>query len=83
MFYAHVLTGDYTEAPDPRKQSYEERQRQLISPPAKDTSKNILYDSVVDDEYRPKMYIVFNNDQSYPDYLITYTHNSRSLRYTT
>ena len=45
----------------------------LKAPPTKDPSKNILYDSVVDNVYDPSTYVVFNNDQSYPDYLITYT----------
>ena len=66
MFYAHVLTGDYTVVPKMNKDG-------LKVPPTKDPSKNILYDSVVDNVYDPRTYVVFNNDQSYPDYLITYT----------
>ena len=65
MFYGRVLTGDYTQVP--KSYNYEVL---LKAPPIKD--KSILYDSVVDSVSDPKQYVVFNNDQSYPDYLITY-----------
>ena len=70
MFYVRVLTGDYTGA---------NGHKGLIAPPPKDPSKStaILYDSVVDDMKAPTMYVVFDNDQSYPDYLITYIPQSR------
>lgn len=65
MFYARVLTGEYT---TPYRQSDKQR---LKAPPHKDNSI-LVYDSVVDSVDNPRQYVVFNNDQSYPDYLITY-----------
>ena len=64
MFYARVLTGEYTLG-----------YSGLKVPPAKDPSKStvILYDSVVDNMNAPNMYVVFNDAQCYPDYLITFT----------
>ena len=63
MFYARVLTGEYTVG-----------YRGLKVPPAKDPSKStvILYDSVVDNQNAPNMYAVFTDAQCYPDYLITF-----------
>ena len=72
MFYARVLTGDYMQGPTMGLNTCSQG---LKAPPPKDPSKStsILYDSVVDNVKIPRMYVVFNNDQSYPDYLITYT----------
>ena len=63
MFYARVLTGEYTKG-----------QQGLKVPPPKDPSRStvILYDSVVDDTKAPNMYVVFTDAQCYPDYLITF-----------
>ena len=65
VFYARVLTGDYTEG---------RGKEELVAPPPKDPSNNmtILYDSVVNNLKSPGQYVVFSNDQSYPDYLIKY-----------
>ena len=74
MFYARVLTGDYTEMPNTySRQMFNMNRDRLKAPPIKDPSKNILYDSVVDSVGSPSRYVVFNNDQSYPGYLITCT----------
>ena len=64
MFYARVLTGEYTQG-----------QSGLKVPPPKDPSRStvILYDSVVDTMNTPNMYVVFTDAQCYPDYLITFT----------
>ena len=66
VFYARILTGDYTEG---------HGLKGLVAPPPKNPRghKTILYDSVVDNLKRPCQYVVFSNDQSYPDYLITET----------
>ena len=63
MFYARVLTGEYTKGSGGLK-----------VPPAKDPTKStvILYDSVVDNMKVPNMYVVFTDAQCYPDYLITF-----------
>ena len=76
VFYARVLTGDYTEG---------HGQQRLVAPPPKVSSSDmaVLYDSVVDDLKSPRRYVVFSNDQSYPDYLIKYASkmiNFRALR---
>ena len=66
MFYVRVLTGDCTEV----SKTY--NNKLLKAPPTKDPNKRTSYDSVVDSVSFPKQYAVFNNDQSYPDYLIFY-----------
>ena len=70
MFYARVLTGDCTDC----KHTYLHNEERLQAPPVKDASKGTLYNSVADDLYHPRQFAVFYNDQSYPDYLITYTY---------
>lgn len=62
MFVARVLTGVYTQG-----------QREMKVPPARDAQQSHKrYDSVVDDIKNPSMYVVFHDDQAYPDYLITF-----------
>ena len=63
MFYARVLTGEYTQG-----------KRGLKVPPPKDPNKStvILYDAVVDNMNAPNMYVVFTDAQCYPDFLITF-----------
>ena len=62
MFLCKVLTGDFTQGnPD------------LIDTPAKDSSRpDVKYDSVVDDMSKPIMWVIFRDDQAYPEYLIKY-----------
>ena len=73
VFYARVLTGDYTEG---------HGLKEIFAPPPKNSSryKTILYDSVVDNLKHPCQYVVFSNDQSYPDYLIIETHTKLNFR---
>lgn len=48
----------------------------MIVPPPKDPKvPSIKYDSVVDNINRPTMYVVFFDDQAYPQYEITYKEN--------
>eukprot|EP00063_Salmo_salar_P074875 XP_014049710.1 PREDICTED: poly [ADP-ribose] polymerase 14-like [Salmo salar] len=61
MYLCHVLTGDFTEG-----------QQDMIVPPAKSKSTTQLYDSVTDDPTAPSMFIVFDDIQAYPAYLITF-----------
>ncbi|XP_037832645.1 protein mono-ADP-ribosyltransferase PARP14 isoform X2 [Kryptolebias marmoratus] len=62
MFVARVLTGVYTQG-----------QSGMKVPPARDAQQpHNRYDSVVDKTNNPDMYIVFHDDQAYPDYLITF-----------
>ncbi|XP_027041652.1 TCDD-inducible poly [ADP-ribose] polymerase-like [Pocillopora damicornis] len=63
MFLARVLTGESKLGmPDFRR------------PPLKDQSDpaSDLYDSCVDDENQPKIFVIFNDEQCYPSYLIQY-----------
>ncbi|XP_036002228.1 protein mono-ADP-ribosyltransferase PARP14 [Fundulus heteroclitus] len=62
MFVVRVLTGVYTPG-----------QSGMRVPPARnDQESHIRYDSVVDRMDRPNMFVVFHDDQAYPDYLITF-----------
>ncbi|XP_063346030.1 protein mono-ADP-ribosyltransferase PARP14-like [Pelmatolapia mariae] len=62
MYQARVLVGDYTQG-----------QKGLLTPPPKSGSASDLYDSVTDDTANPTMFVVFNDIQAYPEYLITFT----------
>ncbi|KAM6398598.1 protein mono-ADP-ribosyltransferase PARP14 [Pluvialis apricaria] len=62
MYLARVLTGQYCAG-----------SKGLITPPPKDPADPTdLYDSVVDDVNFPKMFVIFNDIQAYPEYLITF-----------
>ena len=61
VYQAMVLTGDYTKG--------QSGLRGLPDNPAKPGTK---FDSVVDDVNRPTMFIIFHDDQAYPNYLITF-----------
>ena len=65
MFVAKVLAGSYTEG----KSSYQ-RPPSKIDPgnPASD-----LYDSCVDKVSDPSIFVIFQNDQLYPEYVIEYS----------
>ncbi|XP_077450054.1 protein mono-ADP-ribosyltransferase PARP11-like isoform X2 [Stigmatopora argus] len=61
MFLARVLVGEYTLG-----------QPQYCRPPSKDTSLTNFFDSCVDDTANPKIYVVFDSYQIYPEYLIEF-----------
>ncbi|XP_052530868.1 protein mono-ADP-ribosyltransferase PARP14 isoform X1 [Tympanuchus pallidicinctus] len=62
MYLARVLTGEFCVG-----------SRGLVTPPPKHSADPTnLYDSVVDDENSPKMFVIFNDIQAYPEYLITF-----------
>ena len=63
MFVANVLTGEYKLG-----------NSSLRRPPLKDSSNpaSELYDSCVDNEVLPTIFVIFNDEQCYPSYLITY-----------
>ncbi|CAH1237997.1 PARP12 [Branchiostoma lanceolatum] len=63
MFLANVLVGMYTAG-----------KKDIPRPPPIDPNdpNGDLYDSCVDDEANPKIFVVFKDDQCYPAYLITY-----------
>lgn len=62
MYQARVLVGDYTQG-----------RNGMIAPPAKSGNAADLYDSVTDRANSPSMFIIFNDIQAYPEYLITFT----------
>lgn len=61
MYLCRVLTGDYTRG-----------QGGMIVPPAKNTTTADLYDTVVDKPAAPTIFVVFRDDNAYPEYLITF-----------
>ncbi|XP_075821158.1 protein mono-ADP-ribosyltransferase PARP14 isoform X2 [Microtus pennsylvanicus] len=62
MYYVRVLTGDYTTG-----------NSSLIVPPPRDPQNPTdLYDTVTDDDKNPSLFVVFYDNQAYPEYLITF-----------
>ncbi|XP_010157747.1 PREDICTED: poly [ADP-ribose] polymerase 14-like, partial [Eurypyga helias] len=63
MYLARVLVGEYSRGT-----------RGSITPAAKNASNSIdLFDSSTDNVRQPSMFIIFNDIQAYPEYLITFT----------
>ncbi|XP_061085443.1 protein mono-ADP-ribosyltransferase PARP11-like isoform X1 [Conger conger] len=61
MFLARVLVGECTVG------------HPLFSrPPSKDTTITNFYDSCVDDIVNPKIFVIFDSNQVYPEYLIEF-----------
>jgi poly [ADP-ribose] polymerase 10/14/15 len=62
IFYARVLTGEYTIG-----------NKSMLTPPAKNPANpDVLFDSTVDRMFNPVIYVVYNDAHCYPDYLITF-----------
>ncbi|KAM6945739.1 poly(ADP-ribose) polymerase family member 14-related sequence 1 [Aplochiton taeniatus] len=61
MYLCRVLTGDFTQG-----------RQGMIVPPGKGGASVQLYDSVVDKQAAPTMFIVFHDCMAYPEYLITF-----------
>jgi len=62
IYYCKVLTGEFTAG-----------QTGLRVPPQKPNAQaQVLYDSVVDTLANPAMYVIFNDTQAYPEYLLTF-----------
>ncbi|NWU29373.1 PAR14 polymerase, partial [Dyaphorophyia castanea] len=62
MYLARVLTGQYCVG----------REGLKAPPPRNPADLTDLYDSVVDDELNPTVFVIFNDIQAYPQYLITF-----------
>ncbi|XP_062305648.1 protein mono-ADP-ribosyltransferase PARP14-like [Osmerus eperlanus] len=62
MFVARVLTGQYTLGD----------KDMIIPPPRSPQLPNDHYDSLVNNVQKPTMFVVFHDDQAYPEYLITF-----------
>ncbi|XP_056145432.1 poly(ADP-ribose) polymerase family member 14-related sequence 1 [Lampris incognitus] len=61
IYLCRVLTGDYTKG-----------KNGMIVPPPKRSNDIQQYDSVVDNEANPSMFIIFHDSQAYPEYLLTF-----------
>ncbi|XP_035004639.2 protein mono-ADP-ribosyltransferase PARP15 [Hippoglossus stenolepis] len=70
IFVAQVLTGIYTEGKSDMK----------VPPPRDILLPHDRYDSVVDRMDNPGMYVVFHDNQAYPDYLVTILGTPMPLR---
>uniref|UniRef100_A0A8C3JQ27 Poly [ADP-ribose] polymerase n=1 Tax=Calidris pygmaea TaxID=425635 RepID=A0A8C3JQ27_9CHAR len=63
MYLARVLVGEYSQGT-----------KGAITPAAKNSSNPVdLFDSSTDNVNQPSMFIIFNDIQAYPEYLITFT----------
>lgn len=63
MYLARVLVGEYSQGT-----------KGSITPAVKNASNSIdLFDSSTDNVSQPSMFIIFNDIQAYPEYLITFT----------
>ena len=63
MYYAQVLTGEYTVG-----------NTSMLAPPAKNPQVDayVLFDSTVNNVSTPTIFVVYQDTQCYPAYLITY-----------
>ena len=61
VFLARVLTGEYTQG-----------KSGLKVPPEKPGMPGYLFDTVVDNVSKPSLFVVFNDCQAYPEYLVTF-----------
>lgn len=61
MFVARVLVGDFVKG-----------HATYVRPPAKSSNGLRFYDSCVDNEFNPSIFVVFEKYQIYPEYLIEY-----------
>ncbi|XP_063785326.1 protein mono-ADP-ribosyltransferase PARP12-like isoform X2 [Pseudophryne corroboree] len=68
LFVARVLVGDFIRG----SSSY-------LRPPAKPSSSSSFYDSCVDSERNPSIFVLFEKHQIYPEYVIRYTEQRQDL----
>ena len=63
MYLVHVLTGEYTVG-----------KSSMIVPPPKNfqLDQSVLFDSTVDNVANPSIFVVYNDAQNYPAYIIKY-----------
>ncbi|XP_061595022.1 protein mono-ADP-ribosyltransferase PARP14-like [Cololabis saira] len=61
MYLCRVLTGDFCKG-----------KAGMIEAPAKGSSSVEKFNSVVDDEANPNIFVIFHDNQAYPEYLITF-----------
>ena len=68
MYYCRVLVGDYTTG-----------RAGIKEPPIKDIDTQEWFDSVVDNEESPSMFVIFNDTQVYPEYLLTFSNDPHDI----
>uniref|UniRef100_A0A8C3BMW4 Uncharacterized protein n=1 Tax=Cairina moschata TaxID=8855 RepID=A0A8C3BMW4_CAIMO len=61
MFMARVLVGDYVQG-----------RADYVRPPPKSVDGLCFYDSCVDNKLNPSIFVIFEKNQIYPEYLIEY-----------
>ena len=61
MYLAKVLVGKFAHG-----------DKGMRTPPPIDPNGHELYDSVVDSTEDPTVFVVFHDDQCYPEYLVTF-----------
>lgn len=61
MYLCRVLTGDYTEG-----------NKDMVAPPFKSPNSTELFDSCVNNQANPVIFVVFHDNQAYPEYLIKF-----------
>jgi len=61
MYLARVLVGQYCVG----------NPAMIVPPPKNPLRPEILYESVVDNQVDPSIFVVFYDNQCYPEYLIT------------
>ena len=61
MYLARVLVGQYCVG----------NSKMIVPPPKNSSRQEILYESVVDNQGDPSIFVVFYDNQCYPEYLIT------------
>ncbi|XP_071413233.1 protein mono-ADP-ribosyltransferase PARP12-like isoform X2 [Pithys albifrons albifrons] len=66
MFVARVLVGDYIKG-----------NAAYVRPPQKSVGGLQFYDSCVDDELNPSVFVVFEKHQVYPEYIIEYKEDEK------
>ncbi|XP_006861305.1 PREDICTED: zinc finger CCCH-type antiviral protein 1 [Chrysochloris asiatica] len=69
MFVARVLVGDFVEG----NVTY-------TRPPSKYYDMETSYDSCVDTRLNPSIFVIFQKDQIYPEYMIEYSETDKSCR---
>lgn len=63
MYLSRVLVGEYCKGTP----------SMIVPPPKRPSQPEILFDSAVDNTKNPTIFVVFSDNQCYPEYLITFT----------
>ena len=62
MLYCRVLVGDFSRAPG----------EDIMAPPMKNSPRSKAFDSTTNKTGEIKMFVIYESDQAYPQYLIRY-----------